>query len=98
MFNIMQRLMGWEYIGTEANLKTYVHPDIIQILNDKHNHNLRHFSKRHSDYPSETIFAKGNTYIYKAKMPTVIWIDNHGHGGYVASGSMKLYRRKKKNK
>lgn len=110
MLNIVQWLFGWRFVGTEYNLKSYVHPNILPILKKKSEDHFSYFLKTESkkpargrtirgkkilpDYPGCTVFAKGNTYLYKAKVPENIWIDNHGHGGYVRSRTIKIYRKK----
>lgn len=97
--NLLFYHKGWEYIGTPGNLQTYIHPYILNKLNensDKKFHQLaKHASKWCPDVAGYTVYAKGKTYVYKAKIPPSTWIENQGHGGYITSGGMRIYKKKK---
>lgn len=93
----MSSLMGWEHIGTEGELKTYVDPNILKILTQKSGKTFEHLQKDvyGESVKSYTVYAKGSTYMYKALVPSSMWIDNQGHGGFVRNGSMQIYRKKR---
>lgn len=91
-------LTGWECVGTSTELKTDVNPKIIKILEQNSHKKFHHLAKGVSEgsVKSYTVFAKGSTYLYKALVPSSMWIDNQGHGGFIRNGPMVIYRKKRK--
>lgn len=95
---IASRLMGWECVGTEIELKTRVDPNILKILEKKSAKTFERLKKDvySGSVKSYDVYVKGSTYIYKALVPSSMWIDNQGHGGFIQNGPMVIYRKKRK--
>lgn len=91
-------LTGWECVGTSTELKTDVNLKIIKILEQNSHKKFHYLAKEVSEgsVKSFTVFAKGSTYLYKALVPSSMWIDNQGHGGFIQNGPMVIYRKKRK--
>ncbi len=92
-------LTGWECIGTPLELKTYVDPSVIKILERKSNKKFHRLAKGvyENSVKGYTVYVKGSTYLYKALVPSSMWIDNQGHGGFIQNGPMRIYRKKRKD-